>query len=84
MRHKTSNELCDNCQWKLEHTAAAFDFFGATSNIWCRPNVELGAAIAGLVHIVPPPTVRGQRGGKAEGIGGQKKIVVIGLSTEEN
>jgi len=27
----------------------------------------------------------GQRGGKAEGVGeGQKKIVVIGLSTEEN
>jgi len=28
--------------------------------------------------------VRGQRGGKAEPIGEQKKIVVIGLSTEEN
>jgi len=26
----------------------------------------------------------GQQGGKAEGRGGQKKIVVIGLSTEEN
>jgi len=28
--------------------------------------------------------VAGQRGGKAEGIGGQTKIVIIGLLTDEN